>query len=63
MNAALIYTYCEVIADRKLADGHRAIFFREDGSGYVQTDIVDEGEYLAFSCASLEEFEDILAIL
>ena len=59
----LIREYCEVIADRKLADGHRAIFFREDGSGFVQTDIADEGEYLAFSCASMEEFEDILATL
>ena len=48
----LIHEYCEVIADRFLADGHHAVFFREDGSGIVQTDIADEGEYLAFSCSS-----------
>ena len=63
MNVALIYEYCEVIADRQLADGHRAIFYRENGSGIVETDILDEGEQVCFSCDSLEEFEDILDVL
>lgn len=63
MNAGLIYTYCEVIADRRLADGHRAIYYREDGMGVVETDIIDEGEYLTFSCGSVAEFEEICSSL
>lgn len=63
MNVGLIYTYCEVIADRTLADGHRAIFYREGGRGIVETDVVDEGETLSFSCGSMAEFEDICSSL
>lgn len=59
MNTELIYKYCEVIADRTNAEGARAIFFVEDGYGYVATNVRDEGEYLAFSCNSEEEFEEI----
>jgi hypothetical protein len=59
MNAELIYEYCEVIADRTNADGARAIYYLEDGDGFVETNIADEGEYLSFLCHSLEEFEEI----
>lgn len=60
MNTALIYEYCEVISDRSNPHtGDRAIFFFEGSNGYVQTNIADGGEYLSFSCNSLEEFEEI----
>ena len=59
MNAELIYKYCEVIADRTNAEGARAIFFVEDGDGYVATNVRDEGEFLSFRCNSEEEFEEI----
>ena len=61
MNTELIYKYCEVIADRTNAEGARAIFFVEDGDGYVATNVRDEGEFLSFHCDSEEEFEDICA--
>lgn len=65
MMFGLIYAYCEVLADVS-RNGHRAVWFREDDgtSPQVQTDLVEEGEYLSFApIRTQEEFDLIVELL
>lgn len=48
-NRALIYAYCEVIAENS-----KGIYFKEDGCPYGIVELEDGSSY---SCNSLEEFE------
>lgn len=58
---ALIKNNCEVRAE--IFTPFHAIYYRDGGFGYVDTDVEDDGEFLEFSCNSIVEFHEICRTL